>query len=136
MPMTFAVDHRGPLPCGLTCLPHGGLPDLAVDTSPPEIMQDDSDTGSSCGFCLFSWFKGPHGSWYGNGREPSLTPWYAFPLGKGQSPFMSGMNAVSKLLLLASKSLSQKPGPSPAFPHAPATAGLMLIPAKSLGSHL
>lgn len=66
--------------------------------------------------------------------EPRHTPWYAWSLGRGQSPLMSDINAVPQLLPLASKSLSwgQQPGPSPTFLHVPATTVLMLILAGPL----
>lgn len=38
MPVTFAPDHRGSLPCDFTFLHHSGPPDLTVETGPAETL--------------------------------------------------------------------------------------------------
>lgn len=61
-------------------------------------------------------------------ESQAIHPAMPGPLGKVKACSCLIVMWYPQLLPLASKPLSQKPGPSPTFLHAPATIGLVLIP--------
>lgn len=131
--MTFALDHRGSLTCRSTFLHHGGLPGLTMETGQAEahawmIVR----LGAHVAFIHSHSLKAPMGGGVGMEESQTIHPAMPGPLGK-----VKGLIVMwyPQLLPQAFKSLSQEPGPSPTFPHAPATTGLNVY-STSLGSPL